>query len=815
MNTDNVSQDGDKTEPASPQPERGETPPESQGTTGVLQGDVGTDAAQVWISAFLIAALGFIVYLYAFSIPLHGEDLTLLGGDSPVTRVVSSLEALPEMPAAPLSILGLSVNARLGGGAVDALHGGSILLHLLCGIFVFLIARRLVPPGTPEAVSMLAGLLFVVHPLASEAVNYLSARHVVQSAFFGLGGVLLLLRGCATLRHSVPCIAASMIAFVLAFGSDAAAIHFPLIGIVLVYFREGKGTGERDFRGVVAVVLLLEFALLWLTGFASGLFETTMMRHGLADSFSLFLARAGHGLHYGLFPMDYALLPVSGNPALGAIALIVLAAALLAGVLWQRLLAILALWVLLALAGPAFFGPADAVGPTRYLYVPWAAVCVLAPWAMQFCVRPNARGVAGGVAAVLILVLGGLTFQRCGLWNRPVDLWTAEQQSNPETLQASRMLGEYLVDQLSRLDASSDDRRAIVPQAIRVWEDVLAARPGDVGARKNLGLLAMQQGEDAVALDHLRYAAARMPATQEVALYRAHVAERRARETGERAYIVEALRALEHAEKLGPLPQPALERYGLLAAQTGDLSTGISILERAADSGGSAELEETLKRYKELAQQLASLASQAETARRESPQSTAPLALQGQRHLLEGRFLDAFYLLRAALEREPGNGSVWTLLGVASARLDGAANFQAEWGDTPAASWDGWKQLALRCGAGNLWSAAEQYVRFGVQKIEEDAPRPEMALAEVALELNQAQRAVTYLEAAQQAYPDDPAPWLRHAEVAIEAGNESQARRFAVEAQARGASPEVIKQLTDRLGGAGPAREGITRTVIQ
>ncbi|MCF6287280.1 MAG: hypothetical protein L3K26_19170, partial [Candidatus Hydrogenedentes bacterium] len=114
MNNDKNSPEDEAKEPDAQEESTGNAALGKRLATGVLQGDSGTEAAQVWISAFLIAALGFVVYLYAFSIPLHGDDLALLGGDAPIGRIVTSLDALPDMPTAPLTVLGLSLNVLLG-----------------------------------------------------------------------------------------------------------------------------------------------------------------------------------------------------------------------------------------------------------------------------------------------------------------------------------------------------------------------------------------------------------------------------------------------------------------------------------------------------------------------------------------------------------------------------------------------------------------------------------------------------------------------------------------------------------------------------
>ncbi len=782
---------------------------DAQVASGVLKGDEGTETAQVWISAFLIAALGFVVYLFAFSIPLHGADLTVLGGDSPVARLVTSPEAVADFPTAPLAVIGLALNAGLGGGNVDYLHGGSILLHLLCGVLVFLIARRLLEPRTPEAISMIAGMLFVVHPLATESVNYLVARPVLQSSFFGLSGLLLLLRACPPQANRIMSLSGAVLCFALAFGSDAAALTYPLIGIILLYLRGDSGASIRDYRGVVASVLLLTTLFLWVTGNASG-----MLEHGAQGGPSALLAQLGAGLYYGLVPTNYDLLPVSGGLVTGALGLLLLLAAIAVGLVWKRLPAMLGCWILLAVLGAVRYGLTDEVGPTRYLYFPWAGFCIIVPWLLQFVGKERTRLIGGAVAAVLILVLAGLSMQRSGLWTRPLELWAAEQEKQPGSVEPPEAIGRFLVAQLVQSEGDTEARRGRISQGIAAWTQVLDLEPQNGDARKYLGLLSLEQKEFEQALEHLRLAALRLPVDQEVALYIAYAAEQQGRQASDQEFFIEALRALERADKLGPLPIPAQERYGMLAASMGDINRGLPLLEGVLKNNPNEALEAQLAPYRQLAEQTAALRAQAEEIQRNAPQSAALLVVQAQRNLMEGRVLSAFYMLQLAMTVEPNNPGAWTLLGLTSARLEGAENFLAEWGGQQANNWDAWTQLATRCGASGVWDAAEAYIRYAAPKVTPQA-LPEIALADIAMALNQPNLAAGFLKTAQTAYPDRPEAFLRLADMAFAVGDKSQARALLSEAEKRGATGAAVAALNEKLGPVQPAREGITRTVIK
>src|SRR5438093_1221113 len=93
--------------------------------------------------------------------------------------------------ARPLFFASLLLDADLWGMRPRGFRVTCFLLHLACGVLLYLLLKR--PPGTAEAA--LAGTaLFLLHPLQSESVLYIWGRSEVLSTLFGLAAMLLALR---------------------------------------------------------------------------------------------------------------------------------------------------------------------------------------------------------------------------------------------------------------------------------------------------------------------------------------------------------------------------------------------------------------------------------------------------------------------------------------------------------------------------------------------------------------------------------------------------------------------------------------------
>ncbi|MBL7646852.1 MAG: tetratricopeptide repeat protein [Candidatus Hydrogenedentes bacterium] len=783
--------------------------------TGVLKGDTGTETAQVWISAFLIAALGFIVYLGSFSIPFQGDDLELFHESQSLHRVVTSTGALEQLPTSPLSVVGLAMGYAVTGGNVDGLHGLSILLHLCCAILVFLLARRMLPAGTPEAVAMVAGMFFVAHPLLTGTVNYLVAFPVLQSTFFGLLALNLLLRGAAQANFCLASLAGAVVAFVLAFGSDTTALLLPVVGIALLQMRS-PGSGSQAYLRVSTSAMVLTTVALWVVGEASGLFAPAVISHGMGARLDAFLDLSGNLLLSTLWPLRSSVLPLAPGLIAGIAGLLLLIVALGFGLLGRQWAVVHAIALaLLGLFSAACYAPAEVVETTRYLYLPFAGLAILLPWILVRIQAPSAFRVASGVVAVLILALGFLAFQRTEAWKQPEVLWGEELERHPESVEPLQALGRFqsAAAELAPLD-NLQVREKLFTAASNTWKTVLERIPGDPEAEKNLGIMAVNLGKFDEARPLLETASTRLPEDQELALYLGYSLEQVGRNSGERDLLIGALRAFRRAARLGALPVDAQARYGMLAASFGEFETGLPLVKAAMGDDAESPLKAPFDQFTKMAEQVQTMRQRVDTAVSQNPAGIEGLLARVDLLLAEGHLMSAFYLLQVVMEQAPSSDAAWATLGMVSARIKGSENFLAEWGASRAGNATAWEQLSGRCAVTGAWEAAELYLRHGLSGT--PGAMPELRLAEVAIQVKQPQRAVAYFEAAQKAYPDSPLPWLQMADMNIVAEDFARARGQLDEAEKRGATPEEIKARRDKLGaGQGSVPTGIQRTVIQ
>ena len=150
--------------------------------------------------------VGFAVYGTSLRNGFISIDDPLLIIDNPDIRQISgeSLRSIfsrfdPELYM-PLTFLTYQLEYAFGGLYPFTFHFFSLLLHILNAFFVYLLLRKLT--GT-SILSFVGGLLFLVHPLHTEAVVWASAHKDLLSATFFLSTLLTYLSFTKTGRRRV------------------------------------------------------------------------------------------------------------------------------------------------------------------------------------------------------------------------------------------------------------------------------------------------------------------------------------------------------------------------------------------------------------------------------------------------------------------------------------------------------------------------------------------------------------------------------------------------------------------------------------
>ena len=351
----------------------------------------------------------------------------------------------------PLGFLAHAADWGIAGPDPRQFHLTNLLLHAASAVLVLLIAQALAPRSIA---GLAAALLFALHASNHEAVVWISARFDLLATFFSLAAIWWMVRGgaatyvippllflCAVLSKeaavALPVAAGAFAVFVLRSSTaDTARRLAPWLGALAIYaVLRSLGGGVSAMGGasrlpkLAALAVMLGVLLLLAGGRWLGLRDWLRDRRTLAaDAGALILAalaafaalRSGSGLaadklavagfaifHLGSPVLDLFETPFFEQPGTAAYwigGVVALAAAIaLVWLAWRALVEDDRAWFVGAFLAAALLPISALTEGARYLYLPSAAVSLLAGLLIAR-LDGTARKVAMTAAAIVIAI---------------------------------------------------------------------------------------------------------------------------------------------------------------------------------------------------------------------------------------------------------------------------------------------------------------------------------------------------------------------------------------------------------------------------
>ena len=339
----------------------------------------------------------------------------------------------------------------LDGYDVRGYHLINLLLHAATAALLW----WLVACATGRLdVALVGGLLFALHPLGTEPVNYISSRSEGQASFFYMLGLALFVRGSS--RSQRGWIAASWAAAALGLLSKSTVITLPVVVLIHDYLfvarRQSDAFRQRLLR-VHGPYWLISLIYVWLI--TANQFLTRSLQRPVRDKWSQFLIQSeafSYYLKLLLWPTDlnvehqfFARTTIEWMTA-GAILLV---ATFLWGLyqLYRRghdQAFFLATWGTLAVL-PVVVVPLNVLVNERRIYLTCAAFCIgfalvlRSEWMRRRRLGPTDVGVI--FAAIVALAYAGLTYERNGVWLNEFSLWRDSVAKAPLMPRSNLYLG--------------------------------------------------------------------------------------------------------------------------------------------------------------------------------------------------------------------------------------------------------------------------------------------------------------------------------------------------------------------------------------
>jgi protein O-mannosyl-transferase len=352
-----------------------------------------------WRAALIVFA-GFLAYWNSFSGPFVFDDVASVVENEQIRewwRVGGLVKSERELPVAgrPLVNASFALNYALGGLDVRGYHAWNLAVHLACALLVFGLVRiTLQQPAlrgrfgsrAPDLAFAIA-LLWALHPLNTEAVDYVTQRTESMMAFFYLATLVASSRAAvepSRIRWPITAVVLCAAGMACKESMATAPVMVALYDRAFVFgsFKDAFARRWRLYAGLAAswaIVVLVVFsgARMHSAGFSAGVgVWTYLLNQSVMIVRYLYLAVWPWSLvsNYG-WPSPLTLADVLPEAA-AVCALLV--ATLVAMVRWPSL-GFAGCWFFLTLAPTSSVVPiATEVGAERRMYLPLVSLIGLA-----------------------------------------------------------------------------------------------------------------------------------------------------------------------------------------------------------------------------------------------------------------------------------------------------------------------------------------------------------------------------------------------------------------------------------------------------
>lgn len=467
------------------------------------------------LPAIALCVIGLAVYANSFQGAFVYDDQFAIVENPNIQQLwplSKALTAPDEAPVAgrPLVCLSLAVNYAIGGFDVTGYHLFNIVVHLLCGLTLYGVIRRtlrtekLLPTfgDAHEGIAFVAALIWLVHPVQTECVTYITQRTESMMALFYLLTLYCVIRAHESTR-SMKWQIGAVSACVLGMCCKETMVTAPFMVFVFdAVFLSGSlrkvfANRKLMYLGLAGTWIVLGWLMIGgprseSVGFGT---QTSAWDYALNQCIMvvkyLGLAFWPHPLivDYGYTEtisigtaLPYALILLPG------LAFVIIAFFVRPAMIFPLL------WFFVILSPTSSFVPIGTeVGADKRMYLPLAGIIVFVIVLVYAQIKKRnvairLKPVAAVVAVVTGLLIWG-TVARNADYGSPVALWRTVVEVMPENYRAQNNLGISLLEEGKAKDAGAYFRKAI------------DLKPDFARAHFNLGLVLIEEEklDDAIA----------------------------------------------------------------------------------------------------------------------------------------------------------------------------------------------------------------------------------------------------------------------------------------------------------------------------
>jgi tetratricopeptide (TPR) repeat protein len=350
------------------------------------------------------------------------------------------------------------------------MHLENVILHSLNVVLVFVIttmvSRRY--SITSIILPLVAAVLFAVHPITTESVNWIAGRTDLLAGFFLLASVVLILYSLEQSSQFYGFIGVAVF-FLACMSKEVVVAALPGLFILVVFYDQNGSFWDKlrsrwaSAGSLLASVLFFLFLMVMIllnTRGESGITRlySIVSKSGIDSFISLQLAVTALGFYAKKFfipwPLNFAIVKVSAYYVIPGVLLLFVVLYILRN---RSLLSALSLTGLFLIFPALLISVARMTWTPlaeRYLYIPSAFFCITIPVAVYRYIFLENKSAGKLLPAVLIIVVSVSTYttiQRNLLWQNNINLLQDTLKKSPDFYLVQNALA-YSLGQKGRID---------------------------------------------------------------------------------------------------------------------------------------------------------------------------------------------------------------------------------------------------------------------------------------------------------------------------------------------------------------------------
>lgn len=188
-----------------------------------------------FFSVLLITILATIIYSNSFDVPFHFDDKDAIVENYDIHQF--NLKKIFTKSTRPILDITFALNYYFGKLDVFGYHLVNIILHIANGVMLYFILLWTI---NDFKVPLYASLIFIVHPIQTQAVTYIVSRSSVLAIFFYLLSLLLFIQAFRS-SNSLLYLSGAFLSSCFGMGTKQIVVTLPLMLLIYDFYFISDG----------------------------------------------------------------------------------------------------------------------------------------------------------------------------------------------------------------------------------------------------------------------------------------------------------------------------------------------------------------------------------------------------------------------------------------------------------------------------------------------------------------------------------------------------------------------------------------------